>query len=427
MIRLPLSVDALNLTELGCYAFSIWSARPENHKKSMKAFLLDMACPDDFIVKKDAVMTRCLLSFRGANAYKLQSATGGISYASDGYVVASAAPSAPCILRMNAGVVSSGSFVMSQAPRFVLTVDVDAPEHLATLLVYVALDAGFTVFGYFKVSARNFIRGTNRIYLSWNDFVLPAGKLRADFEAVPIVTWQVRVDCNAAGSVNVKFLSLNAVSASKGSVLVGFDDGWLTQYTAAYTAMRMYGFRGTIAVTPSRVGEVNYCTLAQLKEMHGAGWAMINHTYNHVNLSTLLAVDQFNELTFCRDWLNNNGLGDCASLVAYPNGGYDDATLAVMRAGGFTMGRTVREGVQSPLADKYQIKIVNLIPSVTIDRAKAVVDDCNANGGVVWFLCHRIEATEPSTMYWSVDKFNQLIDYLFTSGANVVTAADLIV
>ena len=52
MIRLPLSVDALNLTELGRYAFSIWSARPENHKKSMNAFLLDMACPDDFIVKK---------------------------------------------------------------------------------------------------------------------------------------------------------------------------------------------------------------------------------------------------------------------------------------------------------------------------------------------------------------------------------------
>ena len=82
-------------------------------------------------------------------------------------------------------------------------------------------------------------------------------------------------------------------------------------------------------------------------------------------------------------------------------------------------------GVQSPLVDKYQLKIINLLPSVTIEQAKAVVGDCNTNGDVVWFLCHRIEDTDPSMMYWSISKFNQLVDCLFVTNADVVTAEDL--
>ena len=69
-------------------------------------------------------------------------------------------------------------------------------------------------------------------------------------------------------------------------LMLTFDDGFLSQYTEAFAYMEPRGLVGNISVIAQTVGETaggldafDYCSLAQLQEMHAAGWGMLTHGY----------------------------------------------------------------------------------------------------------------------------------------------------
>lgn len=79
----------------------------------------------------------------------------------------------------------------------------------------------------------------------------------------------------------VKFRSLNVSKMGRPKVGICFDDGYTSQYTEAFRYMSRYGMVGTIAIVPNLVGTGGKATLAQLKSMYAAGWAVVGHTQAH--------------------------------------------------------------------------------------------------------------------------------------------------
>ena len=365
-----------------------------------------------------------LINFQGDHLFSNINTTGTVDVDANGYLQLSVPANTFVTARRKSGTFDTRTFFLNISERYMLSVNIDAPENINGITVYFSLKADNTQYGYFKIPMGSFIKGRNEFLLGWKDFVFSAGATKANFTNMPIVSYQVRVDANALGTANVQFFSFDAIDASQGKILIWADNGWNDQYTVIYPKLRRYGYKFTLAVTPSRVGKTDYCTWSQLKEMHGNGVAMVNHTYNHINLKTLSYQDQLKELNNCKLALENQGIGGSADIVAYANGGYNQDTQNII-TNYFAMGRTVIEGLQSKTGDKTQLKIINLLPSVTLDKAKQLAYDCHNYGGLLIFLLHRIDNTEPSSIYWSRDKFVGLIDYLHAIRARVVTANDL--
>ena len=70
----------------------------------------------------------------------------------------------------------------------------------------------------------------------------------------------------------------NVVSSTDPAVIT-FDDGFESTYTIAFPLMQQYGIKGTVYVVPDWLGAPGYLTLAELTEMHNAGWTIASHTW----------------------------------------------------------------------------------------------------------------------------------------------------
>ena len=369
-------------------------------------------------------MNQQLINFQGSNLFSNINTVGAVGTDAAQYLQLSIPANAFVTARRKAGTFNSSSFFLNVSERFKLSVCIDNPNNIKALTLYCSLDATNTKYGYFKISSDSFIKGRNEFLLGWKDFTFSTGVNRANFTNEPIVSYQVRVDTNTLGPATVQFYSFDALDSTRGKILIWADDAWIDQYNTMFPLLQHHGYPFTIAVPVSRVGKANYCSWAQLKQMKNAGVAIVNHTYNHIDLATLSYEAQLNELNSCKLELENQGVGGSGDIVAYANGGYNQDTQSII-SNYFAMGRTIVEGLQSTTGDKTQLKIINLLPSVTLDKAKVLAYDCHMRGGILIFLLHRLDNSEPSNMYWSLDKFNGLIGYLHQIRARLITAEGL--
>ena len=73
------------------------------------------------------------------------------------------------------------------------------------------------------------------------------------------------------------------------SVIITFDDGYLSNYTEAFPILRKYGAYGTVFVVTSRVGSYDtqypHFNWKQAKEMVDSGiMSIYSHTVSHTNM-----------------------------------------------------------------------------------------------------------------------------------------------
>ena len=69
--------------------------------------------------------------------------------------------------------------------------------------------------------------------------------------------------------------------------VIVMDDGWDTQYSRGYDILSSYGFKACIAVVPAFVDKDGYMTYRQMAEVYMDGWDLLNHTYDHCELTQL--------------------------------------------------------------------------------------------------------------------------------------------
>jgi peptidoglycan/xylan/chitin deacetylase (PgdA/CDA1 family) len=111
--------------------------------------------------------------------------------------------------------------------------------------------------------------------------------------------------------------SIRANTLAQPQIAVVFDDGYASDYTAAYPYMQARGLVGSCAI--DLFGSSNM-TVPQMQELQAAGWSMHNHTTNHADLATLTEAQIRTELETCRDYLRSNAIDSGPSVLVLPYG-----------------------------------------------------------------------------------------------------------
>ncbi len=222
----------------------------------------------------------------------------------------------------------------------------------------------------------------------------------------------------------------NNVSSADPAVIT-FDDGFESTYTIAFPIMQQYGIKGTVYVVPAWIGAPGYLTLAELTEMHNAGWTIASHTWDHQYLITLTTQQVTDELQSTIDWLNDNGFADGAYYLAYPYGGYNDTVVQVASSLGIKTARTVDWGTIDPDGTVYpyetQLNYLEL-PIILIrndTETTAWQSDFNRSislGGTSIFLMHNIVTDTPTVVEDITENtFKSIIAYINQTGVPTLT------
>ena len=210
-----------------------------------------------------------------------------------------------------------------------------------------------------------------------------------------------------------------------------FDDGLESTYTIAFPLMEQYGIKGTVYVVPTWVGQPGYLTLAQLTELHNAGWTIASHTWDHQYLTTLSIADIDTELQSTIDWLNQNGFSDGAYQLAYPYGAYNDTVVQEVSKLGIKTARTVEWGTITSdgqtLPFGYPLNYLALpVIEVRSDTPQTdwqfELDRSIAGEGTTIFLIHNIKTGIPDYVEdITPSTFQTLIGYISQTGVKTLT------
>lgn len=227
-------------------------------------------------------------------------------------------------------------------------------------------------------------------------------------------SFRVRIDSSASAARIVDFEGL-FVGGGRPCVLISFDDGWATSYTAGHTQARKRGIPLAHFLIPELLDStVTYITLAQAQEMRDAG----DYLGLHGNTRWDTAPQQI-----AVDVAGLKAKGIDTAHAAYPEGQIGDgytwqATQAALRAQGVKTARItgsasapwatpVLRGLNDPLA----LPAYPLNNGMTQTQAKAAVDDAIASGGTVIFYAHKIDSVADS-LTWATSDWTGLLDYI---------------
>lgn len=223
--------------------------------------------------------------------------------------------------------------------------------------------------------------------------------------ALPYSLNSVRVKPVRSGAVATTVHVCGVIKSQKHkpTLLIDFDDQFLSQYTHVYQVMQAYGLVGNIAVIERAVGKnagdidsYDYCNLRQLKEMHSSGWGMMTHGYYPHNQGGTMAdyvrikADVAANLAF----VQANLPGSSALHYVLPAGQQHSATDQVLSELGFltcrgTIGQQTAEmpsGVDNP----YRLFCTPISASAGLADLKSKFDTMRKTGTTLRYCGHRV-------------------------------------
>lgn len=138
-------------------------------------------------------------------------------------------------------------------------------------------------------------------------------------------------------------------------IVISFDNGYRSQYTAALPVLRRLGWVGDenlqLAGLPPKQGGLTRREVAALVR---AGWELDTQGYSHADLPMLDSRALARQIDLGvrlieRDW------GVRPEWFCYPSGRYDAAVIAAVKAAGFVGATTVVPGWATRFDDPYRL------------------------------------------------------------------------
>jgi hypothetical protein len=296
---------------------------------------------------------------------------------------------------------------------------VDTPSIAASnISIDIGDDAFENYYRFFASKAVSYLRADRwyELTLSFGDATVTGEPNRASLTAI-------RVRCTGNGTIYNFWLNrISAVAEpTEGICSVTFDDGFLSVYTKARQRMSLYGMRGTAYIQPKNIGKANYMTVAQAKELQDVLlWHVAGQTDNRLDTqANAQAVEA--ELIHLKKWLVENGFNG-ADHEALQNGGFDETKVMPLIYKYFATCRTIAEQAETlPPADWRRIRMLNITETDTLQSVQDKIDQAVTHKEYLCMLFHDIvDTVTDSSTQTSTDKFNDIIDYLATSGLRVL-------
>lgn len=140
-----------------------------------------------------------------------------------------------------------------------------------------------------------FVERGNRGMSSDNIVYLCLHEVGFNGDALSVQPEQLRRLIREFVSQGYTFIDLNDLRAymdgekelPKKGVFLGFDDGYLDNYTYAYPILREEGAKATFFIVSGSIGKENRMTQDQIKELISKGFSIGSHTVSHDDLSKM--------------------------------------------------------------------------------------------------------------------------------------------
>jgi peptidoglycan/xylan/chitin deacetylase (PgdA/CDA1 family) len=130
------------------------------------------------------------------------------------------------------------------------------------------------------------------------------------------------------------FKTNDVVNNNKKPVIITFDDGNYSDFSLAFPILKKYGLIATFFVTVSNIGNKNYVSWQDLREMKAANMAIQSHSLNHFFLSDLKEESIFKELNESKRVLENMLKGD-VRFISLPGGFFSRKVLNMAKNIGY--------------------------------------------------------------------------------------------
>jgi len=209
--------------------------------------------------------------------------------------------------------------------------------------------------------------------------------------------------------------------AVEGVVSITFDDGFESAFVNGMHIIDAAGLKTTQFIITQKLGLKSYISSGQMFAMQANGHEIAAHTRTHPHLSTLTDAQQHDEIDgslqdLRLDW------GINAAVFAYPYGDYNDSTLAIVRADGFSGARTTSGGSNDSNSQALLLKclIIDDYENNDINRIAQAIDAAQVHGAWLILLFHRVD--EPGNpLSISHEVIQQTVDHLVEKKTQVVT------
>lgn len=152
----------------------------------------------------------------------------------------------------------------------------------------------------------------------------------------------------------------------KKSVVITFDDGYSDNYKYAYPILKENQFPATIFVVSDLVGQDDFLTWDQIKEMFSYGIDIGAHSRQHAYLPELAAGQLEDEIKGSKRILEENS-GSKVNYMAYPAGGFDTKVKEMVKEAGYKGACTTNRGFDRLNKDVYEFKRIRLNNHDTFD------------------------------------------------------------
>jgi len=127
-------------------------------------------------------------------------------------------------------------------------------------------------------------------------------------------------------------------------VVLGFDDGWETQYENALPILKKHHAKAVFYIFPNPISkDKRFMTWEQLGEIRDAGMEIADHTLTHPLLSKQTPEMLHHEMFDSKTMLEQK-LGIKVTNFASPFGYTSPAVIAELKADGYETGRTTDKG-----------------------------------------------------------------------------------
>ena len=134
------------------------------------------------------------------------------------------------------------------------------------------------------------------------------------------------------------------------AVVITFDDGWKTQYTAALPLLKKYRLTATFYVVSSYMGYGAYFDWPMTKDVVAAGMTIGGHSIDHSDLTKKPLAEVDRQLRESKATLEKE-LGVTVTHFAYPYGAYNNVIIDALKRAGYRSATTLNPlPVKAPLA-----------------------------------------------------------------------------
>jgi peptidoglycan/xylan/chitin deacetylase (PgdA/CDA1 family) len=176
------------------------------------------------------------------------------------------------------------------------------------------------------------------------------GKANAEKYAIATETFEQHI--NYLSEEGFESISFNAFldgfqpHPRKKHIIITFDDGNYSDYSAAFHILKKYGFVATFFVTVGRIGTRDYLDWDHLTEMIDGDMSVQSHSLNHLFLSDLSKDNLRKELTESKKILEDK-LSLPVHFISLPGGFYSQEVLKAAQDAGYKGVATSGPGLNS--------------------------------------------------------------------------------